>query len=128
MRNFLSTLFAAALLTGCATLSPEKLASADCGPYPENYEEIVKAWMQQTLKDPYTAHLQVKSPPAKGAFERGLAYGGGYLFGWKVYANINAKNSYGGYTGNKLWYILIRDGAVFHAEEMLSGKQPFMTY
>lgn len=127
MRKFICFFCASALLAGCATLSPEKLASADCGPYPENYEEIIRGWMQEALKDPYSAHLEA-GKPAKGAFERGLAAGGGYVFGWKVYAKINAKNSYGGYTGNRTYYILIRDGKVFHSEEMVGGKQPFMTY
>ena len=89
MRKFLSLFCAAALLAGCASMPPEKLAAADCGPYPEQYEEIVKAWMQESLKDPYSAHVEMTNP-VKSAFERGLAYGGGYVFGWKIYAKINA--------------------------------------
>ena len=33
-------------------------------------------------------------------------------YGWRVCAGINAKNSYGGYVGEKPYFFLLRDSAV----------------
>ena len=88
--------------------SEEDLANADYGPYPVEHEEIIKAHMSGVLKDPYSARYEFFGPPTSGW----QGVGSGRRFGWRICATINAKNSYGGYTGAKLYYFMIRYGQV----------------
>ncbi|MBC2677546.1 hypothetical protein [Pseudomonas baltica] len=85
-----------------------ELASADAGKYPQNYEEIVKNWASDSLKDPQSAVFKGISKPRKEFIYAQRKP----VFGYTVCATINAKNSYGGYTGNKMYWMLIRDGVV----------------
>jgi hypothetical protein len=80
-------------------------------PYPNNYVSIIKAWYAENLKDPDSAKFNKISKPQKehaieNQFQR-LA-----LFGYSVCATVNAKNSFGGYTGSKVRWFLIRNGVV----------------
>jgi hypothetical protein len=119
------------LLAGCAIKpSREELAKADYGTYPTNYEESIKAYMSHMLKDPYSAQYEFINRPKPGW--HGL---GGSNFGYVVCTYINAKNSFGGYTGAKLNYFMIRNGQVIYhlgggdqySESMAQGAcQDFM--
>lgn len=106
----------AALLSGCAASSPspQQRASAEYGPEPVNYQEIIRDFMGRQLKDPESARYEFSSAPVKAW------YGGMGKYGWGVCAHINAKNSYGGYTGARKSYFLIRDG--FVSESAHSGE------
>ena len=84
---------------------------ADHGPFPEDYEEIVKNHFTDRLKDPDSAkYSDFRAPKPNflivNKFEKAAQYG------YVVCVHINAKNSYGGYTGKKLAWTFIRDGAV----------------
>lgn len=99
------------VLAGCATPPTEQeLASADYGAYPGDYEQVVEGYMQSILKDPDSARYEFLNSPKKG-----WAGIGNKRFGYVVCANINAKNSFGGYTGNRLNYFFIKDGSVIDA-------------
>lgn len=98
----------AASLSACALKpSQQEIESADYGPYPSDYENIIKQHMSNRLKDPYSAQYQFLGSPRSGwnSF-------GGMKFGYGVCAYINAKNSYGGYTGNKIHFFMINNGYV----------------
>lgn len=88
--------------------TPAELASADVGRYPENYETIVKDWASNNLKDPQSAVFKGISKPRKEFIYAQCKP----VFGYTVCATINAKNSYGGYTGNKVYWMMIKDGVV----------------
>lgn len=84
---------------------------ADHGPVPEDYEEIVKHYFADQLKDPDSAkYSDFRGPKPNflivNKFEKTAKYG------YVVCVHINARNSYGGYTGKKLAWTFIRDGAV----------------
>lgn len=100
----------AALLSGCFRPSAEQLANADYGPYPDDYEQIIKSYMAQRLKDPYSAQYQFVNPPRQGW--NGI---GGLKFGYVSCVFINAKNSFGGYTGSTLNYFMLRGSSVIDA-------------
>lgn len=94
--------------------STEEVARADCGPRPDeaDCEQAIKNWMNERLKDPYSAHLEFLSGP-----ERGWWGNTGALltprvinYGWCIKARINAKNSLGGYIGWKPYHFYFRDG------------------
>jgi len=109
MKNILVILFVVISLIGCAMPpTASELANADYGPYPNDYEQIIRAQLNMTLKDPESARINFLRQPQSGW--NGI--GGTIKYGWFVCADINAKNSFGGYTGSKLTYFLIKNNAV----------------
>lgn len=100
-----------AVLTGCASVSPKELAAADFGAYPTDYENVIKNYAGRALKDPYSAVYRFETP-RKGVAQDGIAMGGKKHFGWIVPVIINAKNDFGGYTGEKLHYFFLAEGQV----------------
>ena len=61
--------------------------------------------MSLRLKDPYTAVYRFDAP-FKAMLKDGPLVGGQKHFGWIVPTWINAKNSFGGYSGEQLYYIM----------------------
>jgi hypothetical protein len=80
----------------------EQALSADYGPYPDNYEQIVKDYFSKFLFDPYSAVYTF------GTIERGYDRSNKLEFGWIVCGTINAKNRMGGYVGAKDYSVMIR--------------------
>ncbi|PHM22240.1 hypothetical protein [Xenorhabdus ehlersii] len=92
------------LITGCVTpMTKQEIASAKYDKLPANYQEVLKDIIAYTLKDPSSA--KYKFHDARLAYtpaSRNVAY--------VVPVEINAKNSYGGYTGYKTRYYVYIDG------------------
>ena len=109
LKPFAIALVGMLLLASCATPpSAEELANADYGSYPNDYKKIVKSYMQGILKDPGSAQYRLlKSPRQVWA-----SYFGPVQYGYATCYAINAKNSFGGYTGEKTHYILIKNDVV----------------
>lgn len=102
-------------LLGCASkaLTTEEAMAADYGNHPSNYEEIVTDWFYETLKDPDSAKYRFESEPTKAYTRKAPVAGGGISeFGYYIKVLVNAKNSYGGYTGWEEYRLLIRDDKV----------------
>ncbi len=94
------------LFTACGKrLTLEELRSADFGPYPNNYKEIIKAYYSKILFDPYSAHYTFEEPIKR--YVRG-----GEIFGWAVCGTINARNRFGGYVGAKRYWVIISCGEI----------------
>jgi hypothetical protein len=100
-------------VTGCAPgvkeMSQAELSMADYGSYPEDYQQAVKDYMNGILIDPDSARYSNWKGPSKGSVKDSFA---GYVFGYRVCVDINAKNSFGGYTGNQRSFFIVRDGKV----------------
>jgi hypothetical protein len=111
MKITIPTLFLAALLTGCATVSKEESAMADFGPYPVTYEFDIKNLESKQLLDPNSATYDF-SEPRKGVWRQGLLAGGKKYYGWIVQVGINGKNLYGGYVGEHTYYFFFEGGLV----------------
>ena len=108
------------LLTGCATMNvptPEQEASADYGSFPGNYKEVIQEHMQRALKDPDSTIYSYWRGPSKGYVADNIRA----HYGYKVCAEINSKNSYGGYTGSQPYYFVIYNYRVIKAD---GGHQP----
>ena len=63
-------------------------------------------YFTDTLKDPYSAHIDIQAPEKFWYQEPALAdgwTGGQRHAGWMVRVLVNAKNSYGGYVGNETY-------------------------
>lgn len=108
-----------ALLVGCVsnkpTLAPqvnkpkmtmEDAKRADYGAYPNNYKEIVRNHYEKVAKDPDSIKYKEITKPKKYANNvKGT-------FDYLVCVTMNAKNSYGAYTGYSTDRFHIRDGQV----------------
>lgn len=91
---------ATALLAGCVA-SPALIQAQtyDFGAAPTNAEDQIKRYFSRTLKDPMSATYEF-SEPFKGRCDVDwLDPSSEFAIGWVVQTNVNAKNSYGGYTG-----------------------------
>lgn len=92
-------------------------ANADYGQYPSNFEALVKQWASANLKDPDSVRYTRISKPRKEYMVANLKP----AFGYSVCATINAKNSYGGYTGNQTYWLMIRGGKIERVQNIDSG-------
>lgn len=100
------SLCALILLVGCVS-SPSKneLSNANYGELPNDYQNSIKSSVGSRLKDPYSAIYEFGTP-YKGWCQSGFTT----LFGWIVPFSLNAKNSYGGYTGISPNAVMFIDG------------------
>lgn len=99
-------------LSGCAqnTIRPEPdQKMIDYGTAPTNYKEQINGYWQSTLKDPGSIQIKEIVAPEKAMAYAAEEHPRSYdmysdvtfipTYGYRVCATINAKNSYGGYTG-----------------------------
>lgn len=96
---------------GCAAVNkptPEQIASANYGKYPDDYKEIVQRYVSRILIDPDSAKFSEWRGPSQGYW---YDYGSTF-FGYRICVEVNAKNRMGGYTGRQQYYFLIKDGLI----------------
>ena len=109
----LSFVFVLSVLSiGCASApSQEQLDTADYGsPISQlEAERKAKVWLKGHLKDPNSAEIDwgVVEP---GWIRDAPIQGGGFVFGYRLDSQVNAKNSFGGYTGYKPYIFLFYYG------------------
>jgi hypothetical protein len=118
------------LLTGCATApTGEALAQADYGTEitQADAEQLASALLGAYLKDPASAQI-VWAPVQRGWIKEPIINGGAMRFGYLLEARVNAKNSYGGYTGAKPFRFLFFNGNLVsaHAQQELRGGGAYM--
>ncbi len=110
----IALILTAAALTACTTAPTgqggKPLTLADAGPKPADAMAIAKAAMLPILKDPESARFQLIRPARPVVMGTTMTHKGGA--GWEICVNVNAKNSYGGYTGNRTTYLLWNSGRV----------------
>ena len=101
----LGVLAAVILIQGCATPHPTaaELQRANYGPSPSNYKVIIATYLRETLKDPFSAQVEFLNQPTKAWTK----WSGELDVGYGVCVAVNARNSFGGYTGFELYYFLI---------------------
>lgn len=99
----------ALFLTACETTQERKdaFASADYGPAPVIDKAEVENSLKSGLKDPGSAQFRWLEPEKMrwraNAFSE-------WRYGWNVKIWVNAKNSYGGYTGEQPYWLTYLDG------------------
>lgn len=97
------------LFTGaCGGPSQRDLETADFGTLPAEqvYKAAIVDYFERTLKDPASAQFKWGEPYKGYMGGKGLT---GYHYGWVVPVEVNAKNSFGGYSGFKLYTFLLND-------------------
>jgi hypothetical protein len=98
------------------------MQKANYGTPPSDYEARITGFMQQRLKDPESARYQF-GHPQKGWCKDGLIYGGKSHFGWIIPVRVNAKNSFGGYTGFQSYFFLFTpEDQLYHDVTNLWGQ------
>jgi hypothetical protein len=109
-------------LSNCAVRpSPEQIASADYGTYPENYQEIIKNYYSKVLSDPHGVYTYENPTRAWDSL-------GGLIFGWAVCGKFNGKDRSGVHVGVRSFYVLIRDNKIQreYRDEMADGYCQFL--
>ncbi|CAM3037462.1 hypothetical protein B0183_11675 [Glaesserella parasuis] len=125
MKKIILAGFVSSLLVGCTPMLPqsqttsptnkdipgkiitlEEARTKDYGAYPKNYVQLIKEHYNNTLKDPDSVKYKEITKPKKTA--NGITD----TYYYYVCATINAKNSYGGYTGWTTDTFDIRDGRI----------------
>lgn len=86
------------------------------GAYPENYQEIVTAWLNTSMVDHESIRLKFLGAPKPGV----LAVGNQKVAGYLVEFSVNARNIFGAFTGSQKHVALVRDGQVLTATGFLS--------
>lgn len=85
---------------------------------PENWENLVKNSIANLLKDPDSAKYKFDGEPQlcgfsnKGKYPSIYSIGSSPLIGFIGGVLINAKNSFGGYTGDEMWIYIISNGEI----------------
>ncbi|MDX7993257.1 hypothetical protein [Xenorhabdus littoralis] len=105
MRKFLALIIGCVfIVSGCvAPMTKQEIASAKYDELPANYQEKLKSIIAGTLKDPDSAkYIFHNTRLAYTPSTKNVAY--------VVPVDINAKNSYGAYTGYKTRYFVYMDG------------------
>jgi len=108
----LAAAVAALVLSGCVGTPPTvaEMRAADYGAAPTNPEPAIRAYFQNALKDPESARYEIGNP-VRGYYGKTLSNLAGprdIKYGWLVPTSVNAKNSYGGYTGKHPYHCWFR--------------------
>lgn len=111
---------AVVVLSGCAGPDVATMKAADYGPYPADYQAVIADYHAHTLKDPESARVQYLGGPVKG-YIKANPIARDATYGYLVCMDVNAKNSFGGYTGNERTAVFIRDGKVMRYVNASAG-------
>jgi hypothetical protein len=118
----------ATLVSGCATTDEPLPSGFDYGPPPSDIEQAVEAYFQRTLKDPESARYEYETGLIKVSCIQNI-FKASQKSAWDPYwaavVRINARNSYGGYTGNKRYSALFVGDSVAMALDSEKFRQKF---
>ena len=95
------------LLAACAAkpieVSMQAARNADYGRYPKDYQQHIRSYLDENLRDAGSAKIRITTPPRKVLRLSNQGVQGSGRAGWDAFylacADVNAKNAYGGYTG-----------------------------
>lgn len=127
--------YAAALLAIFATSCSQGMIrptndSADYGQVPSDYQTQIKKYWERTLKDPASLQIRSIGTPDRGVIYSTITKDHFYdaytdvefipVYGHRVCAIYNAKNSYGGYVGWKPATFFFDNSGKIHAPLFMS--------
>ncbi len=105
MKRLLTLVFSALLLTACGEPSVKTLNSLNYGTQPKKLNMAsLKRYLNATLKDPYSAKIDIFNQPNLKGYIRDK-HNKIIWSGWVAKVHVNAKNSYGAYTGGSFYYV-----------------------
>ena len=108
------SLTVAGFLVGCAQAPTRtELSQIDYGSYPSDYKKSVERYLDMVLRDPGGKQIEWLREPRSMYNKEGPLLGGGISAGYAVCAYVNVRNNYGGYTGPKLsWFLIKNDNVI----------------
>ncbi len=84
--------------------------------------------MATVLKDPESARYRF-GEPQRAYVNNGLLRGGNVVWqGYVIYFFVNAKNSYGGYTGEQPWFALVYDTVISKVDTADHDSSPYILF
>lgn len=107
--KLLLALFTLPFIAACATsITQEAIDAATFGPEPlrEEYMTIIQGHMREIALDPESIILNCLDA-TKGWARRRVS--DEPTFGWIVACDVNGRNSFGGYTGNRPYVFIFND-------------------
>ncbi len=110
---------AVALSLACTTVSPNLAEhSAELtGPFPEDYVEIVRRWIDSDFLDLSSVTSLEVSPPIAGRATRWPS--DKRLNGWYAKVSFRARDSVGANKGKMVYSVLLREGAIVSYSKLL---------
>ena len=130
----------ALLLAACAAkpieVSMQAARNADYGRYPKDYQQHIRNYLDENLRDAGSAKIRITTPPRKGLRLSNQVVQGSGRACWDAFylacADVNAKNAYGGYTGWQDHVYFIRNGEIMLGGDPLhikcGSRQDFFLY
>lgn len=115
MKNLTTALFLVISITLAACdVTGQAASNMPVGPPPANAKAQAKVFLLKFLKDPYSARFDDVEPARVGT----CGYFGPWR-GWYVQLTLNAKNSFGGYTGASTHYVWFKGGRPYSVVDNL---------
>lgn len=112
------------LTAACTNLpSPSQEKQADYGAFPEDYQQLVRDYLMQELRDPPSVEIANMSYPKKRWIGDTLT---GISYGYLICVKVNSKDFFGKLTGFRSDAVLIRNGFITeHVKdgELISGMK-----
>lgn len=109
----IALLFSVAMIAGCSTNHDwQKFMLEDTEKKVtliSNYDEIARKRITTELKDPASTTISRFSGPKIGMFKPLLSEN---VYGYAVCYNVNTKNSFGQYTGNRLHLFIFKNEGI----------------
>jgi hypothetical protein len=118
--NFWVTFDVAKVDRELASVTPpaRDVEKATFGAQPVGLETVLREHILAALKDPESARIEFQ--PARPTWGRAVGHPD-TIYGWEIIAMVNAKNSYGGYTGSKPWSFMLRDERLLSVTRLGAG-------
>lgn len=118
MRRFVLLTCTVLTMGGCGAsynVDPAQISAVGAGSAPskDTMMPLLEQQVRATLKDPSSAQFNWPNDFVAGAHQPLMAKP---IYGWVTCGTVNAKNSYGGYTGAQAVLVVVRDGQVVFTE------------
>ncbi|MFZ2634003.1 MAG: hypothetical protein WA081_15510 [Desulfosalsimonadaceae bacterium] len=114
MKRSLSIILMSLIIAGCAT-QPKEAFKIDCGPYPENFEEIIACYLGYHIEDPSSLKdFKVIKPPEKikaDTYYTSIPLQEGDEV-WECFIVYDSKNKRGKHIGKDLHVVWFRDAKI----------------
>lgn len=117
MRSY-SLVAACLLFASCGTVDFATVDAKEFGPAPAavTLQNAADQTLQDSLIDPESCRVRWFDQQPKQAASFNGWFRGGWVYGWGMRFGVNAKNRFGGYTGEKL-YLVIKRGDKIYVDE-----------
>lgn len=105
-----AALLACLILGACASTGPAPMTTSNTEAAPAEWRELAAAYVRTTAKDPGSIKDAAIAPPVRDGGPSLIA--GQFVTPWVVCVRMNARNSFGGYTGPVVYQVRMAGGRV----------------